>query len=133
MKQDRTGRMLITQNVKTSVPAPLIAPGGVRIIKKRPKKVRKKTRYRDNRKLKRAQLMRVERTETPGMFHVYPYPEIEPEKLHEVIEGREGINAAGNMCDCRNGNSPCAHVVAIRLMIEQEEKRERINQRRTRN
>lgn len=114
--------MIITQNIKPSVPVPLVAPGGVRIIKKRPKKVRKKTRYRDNRKLKRAQLMRVERTETPGMFHVYPYPETEPEKMHEVIEGPEGINSAGNRCGCKNGNSPCSHVVAIRLRIKKEQR-----------
>jgi len=134
MKQDRRGRMLITQNLKPMIETP---PRDPSVIKKRPKKITKKRRYRDNRKLKRAQSMRVERLDDSmyggtrrRVFKVFPYPDTDPGKSHEIIEGAEGINAAGNMCDCRNGNSPCSHVVAVRLMLEMEERLARQNQKK---
>lgn len=104
------------------------------ITRIKPPKLSRKKKYRERKKLQRAEKMLVvSKDGLHGMdrsiYYVYPNPQTDPQKRHVITVGRQGIEGSGNDCDCHNGNSPCSHVIAIRLYIRKCDKKKKRDER----
>lgn len=72
-------------------------------------KLNKRQRYKRNRKIKRAQAMQV----THGAIHLdgRDFYYTQGEREHSITRMPDGVF----MCDCKNHEAPCSHVIAVRM------------------
>lgn len=71
------------------------------------KKLNKRQRYKRNKKVKKANALKVFLLADVGFKYL-----VRGENEHRVKITRDGKIAD---CDCSNGNAPCSHVIAVRM------------------
>lgn len=65
--------------------------------------------------MRKARTLQVVNGGLPGTYIVESSSD--PDKVHVVTQGPDGLYGEGNDCDCGNGKFNCSHVIAARLFV----------------